>query len=179
MSFYNNDVFGCNLSRANPLKCVSLNNQECKIIPEINNVNSDDPAFFAFSMKTSKCSGSCNNINDPYAKFCVPDVVKNINVKVFHLLSRTNESRHIEWHEACQCNCRLDASVCNNIQRWNEDKCRCEYEELIDKGVCDKGFIWNPSNCECECAKSCDIDEYLGYENCRKKLVDKLFDECT
>ena len=52
---------------------------------------------------------------------------------------------------------------------------------MIDKGVCDKGFIWNPSNCECECDKSCDIGEYLDYENCkcRKKLVDKLVEECT
>ena len=37
--------------------------------------------FFSFSIKTSKCGGSCNNINDPYAKFCVPDVVKNINIQ--------------------------------------------------------------------------------------------------
>ena len=58
-------------------------------------------------------------------------------------MSRTNETRHKEWHEACKC--RLDASVCNNKQRWNEYKCRCECKELIDKGVCDKGFIWNPS----------------------------------
>ena len=52
---------------------------------------------------------------------------------------------------------------------------------MIDKGVCNKGFIWNPSNCECECDKSCDIGEYLDYENCkcRKKLVDKLVEECT
>ena len=52
---------------------------------------------------------------------------------------------------------------------------------MIDKGVCDKGFIWNPSNCECECDKSCDIGEYLDYENykCRKKLVDKLVEKCT
>ena len=55
-----------------------------------------------------------------------------------------------------------------------------ECKELTDKGVCDKGFIWNPSNCECECDKSCDIGEYLDYENCRcrKKLVDKLVEEC-
>ena len=47
--------------------------------------------------------------------------------------------------------------------------------------MCDKGFIWNPSNCECECDKSCDVGEYLDYENCKysKKLVDKLVDECT
>ena len=54
---------------------------------------------------------------------CVPDVVKNINVKVFNLMSRTNETRHKKWHETCKCKCRLDASVCNNKQRWNDDKC--------------------------------------------------------
>ena len=80
-----------------------------------------------------------------------------------------------------KCKCRLDKSVCNNKQRWNEDKCRCECKELIDKGLCGKGFIWNPSNCECECDKSRDIGEYLDYENCecRKKLIDKLDEECT
>ena len=52
---------------------------------------------------------------------------------------------------------------------------------MIDKGVWDKGFIWNPSNCECDCDKLRDIGEYLDYENCkyRKKLVDKLVEECT
>ena len=52
---------------------------------------------------------------------------------------------------------------------------------MIDKGVCGKRFIWNPSNCECECDKSCNIGEYLDYENCkcRKKLVNKLVQECT
>ena len=47
----------------------------------------------------------------------------------------------------------------------NVDKCRCECKELIYKGICNKGFIWNPSNCECECDKSCDVGEYLDYEN--------------
>ena len=96
-------------------------------------------------------------------------------------MSRTNEARHIKWHGTCKCKCRLDASVCNNKQRGNDDKCRCECKELIDKGVRDKGFIWNRSNCECECNKSCDVGKYLEYENCkcRKKLVDKLVEECT
>ena len=52
---------------------------------------------------------------------CVPDIVKNLNVKVFNLMSRTNETRHIKWHETCKCKCRLDANVCNNKQMWNED----------------------------------------------------------
>ena len=164
-----------------PLKCVSMNNQECKVRPEIVNVNIDEPVFFPFSIKTSKCSGSFNNISDPYAKICGPDVIKNTNVKVFNLMSRTNETRHIKWHEMCRCKCRLDASVCNKKQHWNDDKCRWESKELIDKGVCDKGSIWNPINCECESNKSCHVGEYLDYENCkcRKKLLDKLVEECT
>ena len=136
--------------------------------------------FFPFSIKISKYSGSCNNINDPYAKLCLPDV-KSLNVRTFNLMSRTNETRYIEWHETCKCKCRLDGSVCNNKQRWNDDKCRCEYKELIDKGVSDEGFIWNPSNFECECDKSCEVGEHLDHEKCicRKKLVDKSVNECT
>ena len=94
-----------------------MNNQECKVRPEIINVNSDEPLFYSFSIKTIKCSGSCDNINDPYPKMCVPDVIKNLNVKVFNLMSRTIEARHIKWLETCKYKCRLDASVCNNKQR--------------------------------------------------------------
>ena len=110
---------------------------------------------------------------------CVPDVIKNINVKVLNLMSTTIETRHIKWHKTC--NCRLDSTVCNYKQTWNEDKCRCECKELIDKGACNKGFIWNSSNCECDCDKSCDVGECLDYESCkcRKRLEDKLVEECT
>ena len=73
-----------------------MNNQECKVRPQIVNVNSDKSVFFQFSIKTSKCSGSCNNINGPYARICVPGVVKNLNVLVFNLMSRTNETRYVE-----------------------------------------------------------------------------------
>ena len=65
----------------------------------------------------------------------VPDVVKNLNVKVFNLMSRTNETRYIEWHETYKCDCKFGENVCNNKQSWNKNKCRCECKELIDKGV--------------------------------------------
>ena len=109
------------LQTVNPLnvtsfKCISMTNQECKVRPEIVNVNSDEPVFYPFIIKTSKCSGSCSNINDPYAKMCVPDVVKNLNVQIFNLMSRTNETRYIKRHETCKCKCRLDAGVCSNKQ---------------------------------------------------------------
>ena len=95
-------IFGCNLSSLKLLECVSINNQQCKVRPKIVNVNSNEPIFYPFSIRTSKCSGICNSVNDPYAKLCVPDVAKNSNVKVFNLMLRTNETRHIEWHETCK-----------------------------------------------------------------------------
>ena len=72
-------------------------------------------------MEINKFSGSCCNIIDPYAKLCVPDIVENINVKVFDLMSRTNKTKHTKWHETCNCKCRLDANVCNNKHRWNKN----------------------------------------------------------
>ena len=71
-------MFSCNILNviplnAVPLKCISMKNEECKIRPEIINVNSNEPSFYSYSSKVNKCNGSCNNINDPYAKLCVPD----------------------------------------------------------------------------------------------------------
>ena len=91
----------------NALDCISMKNQECKIRPEIININSNNPIFYPFSIKINKYSGNCNNINNPYARICVPDVIKNFNVRVFNLMSRTNETTFIEWHDKCKCECRF------------------------------------------------------------------------
>ena len=80
---------------ANSLECVSMNNQECKGRPKMIDTNANEPVFYPYSIKVNKCSGSWNNINNPYAKLCIPDVVKKINVKVFNLMSRINETRQI------------------------------------------------------------------------------------
>ena len=69
-------------TNAIPLSCTSMKNQECKTRPQVINANSNNDIFYPFSIKTSKCSGNCNNINNLYAKICVPDVIKNFNVKV-------------------------------------------------------------------------------------------------
>ena len=94
-----------------------MNNQECKTRSAIINVNTNESVFYPYSITTNKCKNSCNIINNRYAKLHVPDIIKNINVKVFNILSRTNEMRHIEWHKKRKCKCRLDASVCNTKQR--------------------------------------------------------------
>ena len=80
----------------NAIECISMKNQGCKVRPEIININSNNPIFYPFSIKINKCSGNCNNINDPYAGICVPDIKKNLNVKAFNLISLTNETRSIK-----------------------------------------------------------------------------------
>ena len=94
--------FKFNSPNVNSLECFSMNNQKCKTRTKVVDVSSNEPIFYPFSIKVNKCSGSCNSINDPCAKLCVPDIVKNINVRVFNLMSRINEARQIIWHGACK-----------------------------------------------------------------------------
>ena len=85
-----------NLSNVNSLECVSMNNQGSKTRTKIININNNKPVFYPFSIKVKKCCGSCNSINNPCAKLCVPDVVKKINVRVFNLMLWSNQTKHIE-----------------------------------------------------------------------------------
>ena len=82
----------------NALNCISMKNQEYKTRPQVININSNNLIFYPFSIKINTCSGNCNDINNPYAKICVPDVIKDLSVKVFNLMSGTNETRFIKWH---------------------------------------------------------------------------------
>ena len=164
------------------LECVSVINEKCMSTPKIINLNVDEPVFYPLSIKVNKCDRDCNNSNDPMAKLCVPDIVRDMNIKVFNLLAGINETRKVVWHETCKCVCRLTSAVCNDRQEWNENKCRCECkEDLINKLVCDKGYMWNPSTYSCECDKYCETSQYLDYKNCvcRKKIIDDLIEQCT
>ena len=87
-------VVAMTLSSCNALECVLMTNQEGKARPEVININSNDPLFYPYSIEVNKCSGRCNGINDLYSKLCVPNIIKNINVQVLNLVSRTNETRH-------------------------------------------------------------------------------------
>ena len=171
-----------NLVATKALECVSVINKKCMARPKIINTNVNEPVFYPRSIKVNKCSGDCNTINDPMAKLCLSDVVKDLNVKVFNMLARINETRKVVWHETCKCVCRLTSAICNDKQDWNANKCVCECkEDLVSKLVCDKGYMWNPSTCACECDKYCEVGQYLDYRDCacRKKLIDDLIEQCT
>ena len=105
-SLFLSSLLSTNPLNAIPLSCISLKNQDCKVRSKIVDINSNNPIFYPFSIKINECIGSCNNINNPNAKICVPDTVKDLDVKVFNLMSKTNETRFIKWHETCKCICR-------------------------------------------------------------------------
>ena len=101
-----------------------MNNQPCKARLEIINNSTTFHGNYI-----NHISGNYNNINDPYSKIFVFYVVKDLNVKVFNLMSRTSKAKNMKWHEPCKCECRLDGIVCNDKQCWNKDKCRCECKD--------------------------------------------------
>ena len=78
-------MFFANLSNVNSIECISLKNQEFKVRPKIADINSNNLIFYSFSVKINKCSSNCKNINNPYAKICVPNVIKDLNVKKFNI----------------------------------------------------------------------------------------------
>ena len=105
--------FSFNVLSVNSLEYISMKNKECKVREEVINVNTNNLVFYPFSVKVNKCSGNYN-ISDPYARLCVPNVVKNINLKVFNLMSWSNQTKQIKWHESCKCECRLNSIICSN-----------------------------------------------------------------
>ena len=105
-------VNGCNT-----MKYVSMSNQKCIVMSTVVDININDLSFYPHRVTVNKCSGSYNDINNPYSKLCVPYVVKDVNIKVFNQMSKTIETGYISLHKICACKCRLDTSVCNDKQR--------------------------------------------------------------
>ena len=166
------------------LECVSVVNQKCMPRPKILNVNEEigEVLFYPYDVLVNKCSGSCDTLDNPMSKICVPKIIKNVNIKVYNFLMRLNETRNVLWHESCKCVCKLNSTVCNSKQIWNSNTCRCDCNEDFAGIIsCDKGYMWNPSTCECQCGKWCKTWQYLDHKNCvcKNKLVGRLIEKCT
>ena len=108
------------------IKCVFLNNRPCQTRSTLVNINSNEPLYYLFTVSVIECGGSCNTIDDPYVRVCVPNKVKYMNVKVFKLMSSVNEIRFLVLLKSCQCKCTLTESGYNSKQKWNHDECRHE-----------------------------------------------------
>ena len=152
--------------------------------PKILDVNEGvgEALFYPYNVLVNKCSGSCDTINNPVAKLCVPGIIKRINMQVYNFLMRLNETRSVLLHESCKCVCKLNSSVCNNKQIWNSVTCRCDSNEDFAGIInCTKGYIWNPSTFECQCDTWCKPGQYLDHKNCicKNKLIGRVIEECT
>ena len=165
------------------LECVSVVNQKCMPRPKILDVNKGvgEALFYPYNVLVNKCSGSCNTLDNPMSKICVPKIIKNVNMQVYNFFMRLN-ARNVLWHESCKCVCKLNSSVCNNKQIRNDDTCRCDCNEDFAGIInCTKGYMWNPSTCECQCDIWCKQGQYLDHKNCacKNKLIGRLIEECT
>ena len=166
------------------LECVSIIDRKCMPRPKILDVNEGvgEALFYPYNVLVNKCSGSCDTINDPMARLCVPNIIERVNMKVCNFLIRLNETRNVLWHESCKCVCKLNSSVCNNKQIWNSDTCRCDCNEDFASIInCTKRYMWNPSTCECQCDMWCKAGQYLDHKNCicKNKLIGRVIEECT
>ena len=175
-------LFGIIKTKA--FECVSVVNQKCMRRPKILDVNEGvgEALFYPYNVLLSKYSGSCNTLDNPMTKLCVPNIIKRVNMNVYNFLMMLNEIRNVLWHESCKCVCRLNSSVCNSKQIWNSDTCRCDSNEDFAGIIsCDKGYTWNPSTCECQCDMWCKPVQYLDHKNLvfKNKLVGRIIGECT
>ena len=166
------------------LECVSVINRKCMPRPKILDINEDvvEALFYPYNVLVNKCSGSCDTIDNPMVKLCVPDIIKRVNMQVYNFLMMLNETRSVLWHRSCKCVCKLNSSVCNNKQIWNSDTCKCDCNEDFANIIsCTKGCTWNPSTCECQCDTWCKQGQYLDHKNCicKKKLISRVTEECT
>ena len=166
------------------LECVSVVNKKCMPRPKILDVNEgiSEALFYPYNVHVNKCSGSCNTLEDPMARLCVPNIIKNVNMKVYNFLMRLNETRNVLWHESCKFACKLNSSVCNSKQIWNSDTCRCDCNEDFAGIIsCDKGYTWKPSTCECQCDMWCKPGQYFDHKNCvcKNKLIGRVIEERT
>ena len=140
--------------------CLFLKNQECTVRKIIIN---NDYMTFPYKNRVDRCIGSCNSKINPYYKICLPDSIEKISVKSLDLISQRLVFKNISFQKTYKAGCLLNIKVCNSLQRWNGNKCRCECLKIKK---CNIGYSWNVNNCKCEIKKlaalieteECDVE---------------------
>ena len=81
-----------NIFNTKALECVSVVNQKCMPRLKILDVNEGvgEVLFYPHNVLVNKCSGSCNTLENPMSKICVPKIIKNVNMQVYNFLMRLN-----------------------------------------------------------------------------------------
>ena len=93
---------------ADHIESVALNNQPCQPRQTLINLNLDELYYYPFVVSVSKCGGSCNTIDDPFGRICVPNKIEDINLKLFNMINGINESKTLSKHVSCECRYKFD-----------------------------------------------------------------------
>ena len=135
---------------SNHTKCISLSNQKCMIQFTLINLHPNEYSqefhYYPFAVKLDRCVGSCKTLDDLSNKVCIPNKTEDLNVDMFNMITRINESKTLTKYISCKCKCKFDGRKCNSNQWWNNDKCRCESKK---HHIREKNYIWNPNTCIC------------------------------
>ena len=132
----------------NQTKCLFLNDKPCIIRPTLIDLNPVELNYYPFMISLDRCSGSCNVLSP---KICVPKQTKDINIKVFSMITNENEAKAMAKHISCDCKCKFNNTTCNSNQRWNNKTCQCECKNYHKCKI--KDCRWNPSTCTCDNSK--------------------------
>ena len=86
--------------------------------------------YYPFMISLDICNGSCNSaVDDLSAKVCVPSKTRNVNVKVFNMITRINQAKTLVKYLSCDCKCRFNSTACNINQKWDDEICQCQYKK--------------------------------------------------
>ena len=112
--------------------------------------------YYPFAVNLDRCIGSYNTLNDLHSRVCVPGKTKYLNLSAFNMITRINGSRALTNHISLERKCEFGSRKSGWNQKWNNNKCRCEYKNSKEHCVCKKIYIWNSITCTCK------NNKYLG-----------------
>ena len=139
-------------------KCLYLNNQQHITQPTLiklhHNKYIQGLDSYPFAVNLDRRNESCNTLNDTSSRICVINKIKVVNLRIFKMITGINESKTLTKHISYKCICKFDTRKCSSNQKWNNDKCQCEYKNLAEHHVCVKKVtFWNPVTCTSETGK--------------------------
>ena len=129
--------------------------------PTLVDMNPVELKYYLLMISLNKCTGSCNVLSP---KTCVSTETKDINVKVFNMITNKTEAKAMTGHISCDCKCKFNSATCNSKQKWNNTTCQCDCKNYRK---CKKDYSWNPSTCICQ-----NSSKYL------KSIADTSVTEC-
>ena len=110
--------------------CIYLSNQSWMTRLTLFDLNPDEDnqglCYYQFMVDLGRCNGSCNTLDDTSGKTCVPSKTENVNIKVFHMITRINGSKTLTKHLSSKCKYKFDGRKCTSNKRWNNDLFRCK-----------------------------------------------------